>query len=130
MNNLWDCIKKFYELKFNIPSRIIDYIAVQSILKKCTSGYSNRRISYAINEPIDYVKEVIEEYFGFSGWMTDLDVNPLALYNRTKGEFIPFDQEVRMVSSLMNYTNIEISFKICRKYYMIEREILKYYVNS
>jgi hypothetical protein len=130
METLWDVIKEFYKQHYNIPPEIIDYIAVNPILMKCASGYGNKRIGCAIDEPIDYIKEIIEKYYGFTGWTIDLDVNPLALYNRTVknyGDFVYFEQEIKMVSVFMTDTNIKLAWNICRKYYLIKKEVEKYY---
>ncbi len=127
MDNLWSLLKHFYNVKFNIPNRVVDYIAVQDILKKSISGYGNSRIAYSIGETIIYIKEVLNEFLDFGGWTLDLDVNPLAIYNRSNNSFINFRQEILMLTALMSDPDIYVSFYLCKKYKKIESEIKKYY---
>ncbi len=127
MDNLWSLLKHYYSVKFNIPTRVVDFIAIQDITKKSISGYSNSRIAYSVGETIIYIKEVLEEFLDFGGWTLDLDVNPLAIYNRSNDNFINFRQEILMLTSLMSDIDINVSFSLCRKYKKIESEINKYY---
>lgn len=126
---LWDLIKHFYKEKFNINPDVIEYISVNEILKKCVTGYSNDRIANSVNEPVEYVKDVIKDFFGFSGWEIDLDANPFAIYNRSRGDFNRYKEEISMVSSIFNDYIIKLSYNICKKYDYIKK-IIKDYNNE
>lgn len=124
---MWTMIKRFYYDKFNINPMVIEYISVQDILKKCATGYSNKRIANSLNEDVNYISDTILEFFDFYGWEYDLDVNPLALYNRSTGDFERYRQEVSMVSSLVDSKLLELSFNICKRYNYIERIVRENY---
>jgi hypothetical protein len=126
--NLWDVIKLFYKQNFNIPERVIDYISVKPILIKSLSGYSNHRIALSLNEDIEYIVNILYEFLKFDGWDEDLEFNPIATFNKIKGNLENYRQEVLQNSSITNIRLIDKTFYLCERYYKrIEREIQKYY---
>ena len=127
METLWDYIKDIYSRKFNIPPLITDFIAVERIVYKSASGYSNRRISFAINESMEYIRQVLEDFIGFSGWDNDLDFNPLALYNRNKDNYDEYMREVSMISSITSDFYTSLTYKVCERYTKMKERIKEYY---
>lgn len=125
---VWDSIKSLYEKNFNIPGYVLEHYSNMEILRRCVSGYSNLRISYSIGDDIKYVKEALLCSLGFEGWEIDLDFSPIALYNRCKGDYERYRQDVLMVSCITPDSAIEISFLLCDRYKDIERDINKYVI--
>lgn len=125
---LWDSIKKIYKVNFNISENIIEYYSVLDVLKKCVSGYSNLRISFGLKDNIKYIRELLYEFIGFSGWDYDLDFSPIAVYNRCDNNYERYRQDVIMVSSVTSDSIIELSFLLCKKYKEIERIIDKHVI--
>lgn len=130
METLWDYIKELYKEKYNIPPEVIDYVSVQPILKRCVTGYGNKSICYAVRENIDYVSQVIFQYLSFPGWTDDLDLNPLAIYNRYNGNYEYFKQEIQMFSPYFKEEIVKYAFDMCKKYKEIEKEIKEIYEKS
>lgn len=124
----WDLIKLIYWKKFGIPPMVVDFIAVQDVLRKCVSGYGNRTICFATDEPINYVRDTLIYFLGFAGWDDDLDINPLAVYNACDNSFEKYKQDIVITSALLTDFQIELSFKVCERYKTILKEIKKYYV--
>lgn len=126
--NLWQVIKLHYKYQFDIPLHVVDYIAVRPILIKSLSGYSNTRIAIYTQESIEYISDILFRYLGFSGWSLDLDFNPIANYNKVKGNFILYKQEISMISSISNVRLINKTYFLCKIFYdKIQGDIDKYY---
>ena len=123
VNESWAKIKRFYWHTFGIPERIIDYMAVTDIIKKFLTGYSNMRIANTLKLSTKYVEDVLEEYIGFRGWKTDLDVNPLAIYNRCRGNYRCFVEDIRSVSSVISENFMIALYYLVKMYYQLVKEI-------
>lgn len=123
---VWDLIKDFYKTKFGIPRKIIDLISVIEILKLSVQGYSNEKIARYSEDGIQYIIDVLAEFLDFTGWDSDLDFSPIALYNKSK-DFIRYQQEVKMISAITNESVINISYHICVTYFKYRKAIEKYY---
>lgn len=126
METLWDLLKHHYEINFNIPGYIIDYIAIKDIIRDCVVGYSNSTIARRNKQKVSYVLEVLTGYLWFTGWLDDLDFSPMALYEKSNGIKLAYEQEINMVSSFSQVI-VDMSFEICRRYEQIEKELEKYY---
>lgn len=126
--NDWNYVLKFYKNVLGIPEFIAESISVYDILKNCACGLSNYRISkrYNIND-IDYVAITIYQYFKFPGWQFDLDFSPLAIYNKVQGNYDLYLREIDMISraSFDKYT--DESFRVCKEFNELKKEISKYY---
>jgi len=126
---LWDYIKSIYMNDYNIPEPVVDMIAVEPILRHCVTGYSVSKIVRYTLMQRKYVKTVINEYFEFDGWTDDLDFSPIAFYNRSQGNVVRFEEEIKMISSIKN-DMIAFLFFICKQYREIVEEIEKYHGQS
>jgi hypothetical protein len=126
METLWDFIKYLYKKHFNIPGDVIEYYSLEPILKRSITGYSNTRLAYSYNITSQDIKNILNKYMGFDGWNNDLDVNPLAIYNRYCGNYLLFTQEIKMVSTLMDDFSIDLSFVLCKRFVAIQRMIEAY----
>jgi hypothetical protein len=125
----WTGIKMFYKKVFNIPEKVLEYVAIFKILTDCVVGYSNYKIATRNKVEIEYVMEVIFDFFSFGGWKHDLDISPLSVYNMVNGIFIAYESYIKSIST-MSEENLIISFNICRIYKEIKRLIERYYENS
>lgn len=125
--NLWEVVKLFYKQNFDIPEIVIDYIAVEPILIKSLSGYSNTRIAQSMQDSVDYISGILSDFLRFDGWNEDLDFNPLAFYNKSKGNLNLYREEILQNSVVSNVRMIDKTFYLCRNYYNeIKKEINKY----
>lgn len=125
--NLWEIIKLHYKYQFNISPDIVDYISVRPLLIKCLSGYSNYRIAFYTKESIKYISDILFKFLDFNGWNMDLDFNPIAYYNKVKGNLINFREEILMASSTADIKLIDKSFYLCKYFYnKIEKRIKEY----
>lgn len=124
---LWDEIKKYYEIKFSIPEIIIEYISIQEILKRSVTGYSNKRIARQFNFPTRYIENILIDYLYFTGWESDLDFNPLALYNKVNGDYIAYSYQIDCTTPIV-YSNkiVNISYNIAKRYNEIKEKIKEY----
>lgn len=128
MSDVWELILEFYEKELKIPRKITDYLSVSDILKNCAMGLSNSRIAKSNElDDIEYITITVNYYLGFPGWKRDLDFSPLAIYNRSRGSFLIYEQEITMISTESFNGDIRISFDICKRYSEIKEEIDKYY---
>lgn len=125
--DVWKGIKNLYKEKFNIPTRIIDFIAVYDILLRCVQGFSNTKISKYSKLDADYISEVLMEYFLFEGWNSDLDFSPIAVYNRNEGIRINYLEEVKTITGLCDELCLDFTYSICKRFNYIKKEINKYY---
>jgi len=124
---LWDEVKKYYEEQFSIPQIVTEYISVQEILKRSATGYSNRRIARQFNLPTKYVENVLIDHLLFTGWESDLDFNPLALYNKVYGDYVAYNYEIQLTTPIV-YSKfiVNISYNVSKEYNIIKEKIKKY----
>jgi hypothetical protein len=117
----WRLIKSQYKRLFNIPTDIIDKVAVEEILRLSCSGLSNEDISSSLDYDTKYIEGTLLTYLRFAGWSETLDINPLLLYNsnRVKKDFLNIVKD-----------NGEIAWEICSRYTKIEERIKRFYDNS
>jgi hypothetical protein len=128
--NAWDCIKGIYKKRFNIPEKVVDYVAVQKILHGCVYGLKNTTIAKIAKESPGYVNDVIVEFLHFYGWKETLDINPIVWYNRANGNKKDFTYFCFKESGMMDVNMINTAFEICQTYKRIVEEIGKFYANS
>ncbi len=120
MKTLWDLIKYYYKIKFNIPPEYIEFVACYSILLDCVVGYSTKSIARRHKLPQDYVESVLVEYFNFFGWEDDLDISPIAIYRKTNKNFDYFVQEILTTSAYIDYNDFKRIFLICKKFDVLD----------
>lgn len=123
---MWDYIKYLYKKYYNIPPRIVDLMASEHILEMCTEGTSNEKIAVYHDVPVDYVIEIINQYFSFNGWDTDLDINPSQVYNTIDKNYNMYVKTVSTVTAMMDLAGVRKSFNICSKLEIIRKEIKQY----
>lgn len=126
----WDLIKKLYEDNFDVNGHVIDYVAVNDILKFCVSGFSNEKISGLLKLDQAYVHKVIYNFLGFYGWEADLDLSPWRIFCRVNGSKFAFAKEIEVLTNLVNDDIIELAFRICSIYNSIRGEIEAFYERS
>jgi hypothetical protein len=129
MEKTWETVRKYYTEKFDIPPRIVDAIACDELLLLCVSGLTNRSIAYHLDMDIEYVEKVVQEFLKFRGWDYDLDINPFHVYNNHK-EYEDFCETSRIITPLLNKTEMNKSYNLCRKFEKLRKEINEYYDNN
>lgn len=124
----WIDFRKYYARKFGTTEQMVDLIASYETIRLCVTGYSNRRISNRLLISVIDVEETIFEFLDFLGWDYDLDFSPIALYNKSNGIFMAYEQEISMVTGrLSDYSLVVRSFDICRKFLKIKERIDSFY---
>ncbi len=126
MTKTWEMIQTMYKKLHGIPPRVVDYMAVEPIVKLCADGRSNSFISRKLNLDISYVSFTLKEFLRFPGWEEDLDISPLSVYNLSYRDFIVYKTNMRSLSSTIDKNTINKSFNICRSYHTIRKEIEEY----
>jgi len=125
-NEHWKDIRNWISVKSSIPEIIIDYISVLNVLKLCVHGLSNAKIAYFSDISEEAVEDILFKYYGFKGWLIDLDLNPWRIYQTTQGNYELYEMNIWSLTNLLNYDIIGLSYKICKKYEVIREEI-EYY---
>lgn len=125
-NDDWMTIQQVYMTYFNIPARVVDYMAVEPILHLCAEGRSNKYISRKVQLSQRHVKSVLSEFLEFEGWKEDLDISPLMVYDSVDKDWYYYRTTIKTVSSLTSVKEISLSYRVCRKYRTIRKEITKY----
>ena len=128
--NAWELIQRIYESKYNIPSKVIDYVAVNDILNLCAEGYKNAVIATITKQPVGYVNDVVVKFLRFYGWKDTLDISPFSWYNESNKDFEKFMVACLKESLMMTISSIHTAFQICETYDKILMEIGKYYADS
>lgn len=94
----------------------LDYIAVLNILRSTVNGVSVYDISRVEDLPVDYVRDVIKEFLGDSGFEKGLDKSPLMLYNIS----------INLLSVWFG-DEAQKYIEMCEKFLEIERIVNEYY---
>lgn len=127
METIWDYIKYVYRENWGVPGYVIEFFACESILSRCACGQSNYRIALGVKENMQYVRSVINHYYGFDGWNTDIDFNPLAIFNKTGRNYSGFFNEITGISSLSDKYNLKFIYNICKRYVFLKERCMKEY---
>lgn len=125
-NEQWQDIRKWISTVSSVPEIIIDYISVQNVLKLCVHGLSNDKIAYFCDLDEKAVENILFRYYGFKGWLVDLDLNPWRIYQTTQGEYELYLTKIWDLTNLLDCDIIGLSYKICKKYEVIREEIENY----
>lgn len=123
----WDIIQDLYENRLGIPKSITYLLSIELIVKGCAMGLSNSRISKRLDIDVFYISQILSKEVDFEGWTNDLDFSPLAIYNRSDGNFIAYKQEIETISPFYFEDKVKSSFYVCKVYNNIKKEIDKYY---
>ena len=127
MSTDWQKVIDFYENRFGIPAKVVNYLAVYDFLQSCCVGLSNGTIATQFEVETAYVKQVLIEFLNFNGWSKDLDISPLFVYNKVNGVKELYWSAVMAIPGVMGKSYVNKSYSICKKFLKIEKEIDKYY---
>jgi len=123
----WELFKRYYSDLFDTSLELVDYLAVYDILRLCAYGYSNYKIERYTKIELSYIEDTLLTYYDFCGWACDLDFSPIALYNRSKGNFIYYEQEIRMICDKINKRLLKRTFDISKRFNDIKKEVDEFY---
>ena len=130
MANAWLVIQNLYKERYGIEPHLVDYVAVNDILKLCASGLSNKHICKSLDQSPIYVAQVLFHFLGFNGWDSDLDLSPWNVYNRVSGNKLAFEKEILDLTNLLNDDIIDLAYRVCSIYASIRKEMEKFYERS
>lgn len=120
---MWNYIQYLYKKYHNIPPSLVDKMAAVGILELCANGFPNEKISFLCELPVDYVTEIIKQYFHFEGWNEELDIVPYSLYYTMGKDYNTYVREVNNLSRMMKLSEVRKSFGICSILDRIKKEI-------
>jgi hypothetical protein len=104
--DLWENVKGFYKEKFDIEPEIVDLFCDFSVLLLCVSGSSNKSISNFLDMDALDVENTLLKYYGFPGWLDDLEINPIRKF-----------KEGTLTSDIQYYEVLEM---LCEKFSYLE----------
>jgi len=126
MDNMWEFIQYLYKKYYNIPPRVVDYMAIYDIIEMCARGLSVRSISKRTKLPQKYIKPTIQEFLDFDGWKEDLDLDMYQRYKSLDGDYGMFVSTIRTTSAVSSGKEINTAYRICGKVEIIRKEIKKW----
>jgi hypothetical protein len=127
VSKLWNIFTEYLNKEFNMDEYLAYKIASFDILKMSAMGYSNSRISYRLCVHPKNIQNTLINLLHFTGWETDLDFSPLAIFNRCK-TFNEYEKEIIVISPVSKKIVI-MSYNIVFQYVIIKKEINRYYAN-
>lgn len=120
-----EILKQIYKEKFNIDEVLVDLMADRDILHLTASGSSNISISKFLDIDIEDIKSVNKDFYGFDGWETDLDLNPIGIYNNMVKmqtySYEIFYHEISTISPYFDEDTIQKMYEICSKFHTIDK---------
>lgn len=123
---MWEFIQFIYKKNYDIPPRIIDYIAVMDIVELCARGKSCKSIAKLLKFSYKYVRSVILEFLNFDGWDKDFETDFLLRYESLDGDYETFVSTVKSTTRLITGKEINIAYRICGRIRIMRKEIKQY----
>lgn len=118
----WRFVQAYINYFFGTSPRILDYIAVEGILRYAVSGLSNKTIANKLELEEEILVEILSDFLLFDGWKEDLDFSPIFFYNKNYGVFFLYERDVLSISSATDENTIKESYNVCSIYHMIVKE--------
>jgi hypothetical protein len=126
-SSVWKEFSEYIKKYLDIDKKLLDLLAVDSLLHACVAGLSNKTISNKFNCNIKYIENVLKSFLDFKGWTNDLDLNIYNIFISSEGNYNTFSMHIDTLSSLFTNDIKLIAFNICSQYKEIERIVDKYY---
>lgn len=122
----WELIQTLYKSKFGTEPEVIDFIAVQDVLRLCCYGLTTEQISSELFVEEGYVISILEEYYNFSGWTKKMKIDLYSLYRSTV-DFDDFENYlVNFASGNVKAESMRHAYDMCATYEKL-KELLKDY---
>jgi len=126
-DKLWNNFTKSYGDATGLPAKVVDYLSVLDIIRYSATGMSNSRIGSRLSLDDDYVSKLLILYLNFSGWESDLEFNPFALYKQSDGDF---DRYVGAVAekTIREYSKglLTMSFNVAKIFWKVKEVLSEY----
>ena len=120
-----EALRILYKEQYNIDEVMVELMSDRDILHLTASGTSNKSISTFLNIDADEIARVNKIFYGFDGWIVDLDINPMTVYsNMTKlgyFDYETFRNELDLLSPYYEEDQIKLIFEVCSKFKTIEK---------
>lgn len=120
---MYESIKNLYKEHFNIDGDLVDLLADYEIMYYCVTGLSNKDISEILDIEEKAIKDVLINRFNFYGWRTNLDYNPIFIYNKVNGNKVLFYTAIKAIFPEIPKFIINKSFAISKKFTKYEYSI-------
>jgi len=117
--------EEFKRMTGNEYTSILDYIAVQEILRLHANGLSYKKIAVTVELDEDYILDTIISFLNAIPFKEDLDFNPLFIYENSN-DYDEFRAKCK-ISPITNESDISNSWDSCRVYLMLARAVEEYY---
>ncbi len=120
--------EEFRKLTGNEDTDILDYIAVQEILRLHATGLSYKRIAIIVESDEDYILDTIISFLDASPFKDDLDFNPLFIYE-SSSNYDEFRSKCK-ISPVTSEYDISNSWDSCRVYLRLAKTVEEYYAKN
>ena len=117
--------EEFKKMTGNEYTSILDYIAVQEILRLHANGLSYKKIAVTVELDEDYILDTIISFLNAIPFKEDLDFNPLFIYENSN-DYDEFRAKCN-ISPITNESDISNSWDSCRVYLMLASAVEEYY---
>jgi len=74
--DIWETFLEYLDEYGIMPKHIAEFIAITPIVKDYVEGYSITSIARRTKFDTEYIEKTLNKFFGFSGWVDDLDFSP------------------------------------------------------
>lgn len=87
-------------------------MSTNKVLYLCAKGFSNSKIASMTGLSEDDVLKILVDFYNFSGWEQDLDLDVLYIYDKNI-DFDTFRSKILSVSPFINDYLINLAYKNC-----------------
>jgi len=123
----YEDIKNYYASNLKIKPKYVDIMADLEILRLCASGLANKSISRVLDVETSEIEKVIHKYLKFYGWLEDLDINPLILYQKVFGNKLRFVEDYVLITGDYSRYSIRAVYEIVNRYTKIEEDTVRHW---
>jgi len=123
----WKLVEAFYKDTFGIDPKFVDIMSYKDILLMCVSGASSKNISEFLGIDTAVVANICLSILNFSGWETDLEFNPYAIFCElknlagvTQGKF---EMEITAICGKVDKNIIKTSYRLCKVFNKLENDL-------
>lgn len=126
-NNSWRFLQAYLDYFQEVPPFVLDFLAIEEIIKYCISGISNKTIALSLDISEELIKDILEKFLEFSGWEEDLDISPMFFYNSSYGIYLLYRNKIEEVSPVTTEEIILQSYRVCHTYQnLLQKMRIKY----
>lgn len=123
----YDDVKNYYASNLQIKPKYVDIMADLEILRLCACGLANKSISRVLDLDTSEIEKIIHKHLKFYGWLEDLDINPLVLYQKVSRNKLKFVEEYVLITGDASRYSIRVVYEVVDKYREIDEDIKRHW---